>query len=73
MHPDRCDHVGVTLHASDGSFTSGPRHETIVLRRPSRVGHPEDADLALVAEIIRSGELTAEISAANNHDPDLEV
>ncbi len=30
-------------------------------------------DLALVADVVNSGVLTAEISAANNHDPDLEV
>jgi hypothetical protein len=33
----------------------------------------EAIDLALVAELVNSGLLTAEISAANNYDPDLEV
>lgn len=48
------------------------RSEKVLLRVPPGMD-PQDVDLALVAEIIRSGELKAEIDAANNFDPDFEV
>jgi hypothetical protein len=69
----QCDHVEVTMHATDDVTPKGPRHERVVLRMPPDVEHPENVDLATIAEIIRSGELTAEIDAANNYDPDLAV
>ncbi len=65
--------VGVTLHASDNATPREPRHERIFLRVPPNAEHPENVDLAAVAEIINSGVLTAEIDAANNYDPDLAV
>ncbi len=68
-----CDHDQVTVHASDDTLSSGPRHERIALRVPPGVEHPENVDLELIASIIGGGELTAEIDAANNHDPDLAV
>ncbi len=63
----------MTVHASDDTLSSGPRHERIALRVPPGVEHPENVDLELIASIIGGGELTAEIDAANNHDPDLAV
>ena len=68
-----CDHGQVTVHASDDGPSNGLRYERIALRVPPGVAHPEDVDLGLIASIIASGELTAEIDAANNHDPDLAV
>lgn len=68
-----CDHVGVTMHATDNATPKGPRHERIVLRRPPHVEHPENVDLAAAIEILNSRELGDEIWAANNNDPDLEA
>ena len=53
----------------------GFRHRAVEPRRPpaEMIDDEESIDLAVVAEIVNSGVLTAEITAANNHDPDLEV
>ena len=53
----------------------GFRHRTVTLRRPPKemIVEEDSIDLALAADLVNSGVLTAEISAANNHDPDLEV
>ena len=50
-------------------------HRTVVLRRPPAhmIDDESMIDLSVVAELVNSGVLTEEISAANNHDPDLEV
>jgi hypothetical protein len=53
----------------------GFRHRTVTLRRPppEMIVDESSIDLALAASLVNSGVLTAEISAANNHDPNLEV
>ena len=71
--PPAGDDDHVTVHASDDGLSNGLRYERIALRVPPDVAHPEDVDLGLIASIIASGELTAEIDAANNHVPDLAV
>ena len=60
-------------HTTDDTASKRLRHERIVLRMPQRVEHPDNVDLVVVAEIIRSGDLTAEIDAANNYDPEYMV
>lgn len=70
-----CDHGGVRKGDPGERDSDGFQHRRVVLQRPpAEMIDDEDAiDLALVAELVNSGVLTAEISAANNHDPDLEV
>jgi hypothetical protein len=50
-------------------------HRTVTLRRPPdhMIDDESMIDLSVVAELVNSGVLTEEISAANNYDPDLEV
>ena len=69
-----CDHDRVS-RTSPTDDDDGFRHRTVELRRPpAGMIDDEDAiDLALVAQLVNSGVLTSEISAANEHDPDLEV
>jgi hypothetical protein len=66
-----CDHGQVSSSLDSDGF----RHRRVALRRPpaEMIDDEDSIDLALVAELVNSGVLTAEISAANNHDPDLEV
>jgi hypothetical protein len=70
-----CDHGRVSEGDASDRDSDGFRHRRVVLRRPSAemIDDEEAIDLALVAELVNSGLLTAEISAANNYDPDLEV
>jgi hypothetical protein len=66
-----CDHVQVSSTLDGDGFP----HRRVALRRPpaEMIDDEDSIDLSLVAELVNSGVLTAEISAANNHDPDLEV
>ena len=54
--------------------TDDAGHRTVELRRPpaEMMDDEGSVDLAVVAELVHSGGLTAKISAANNHEPDLE-
>jgi hypothetical protein len=64
--------TSMTIHASDETGPRLPR-EPVLLRRPADPDRHDTVDLEDIAAIIRSGVLTAEIDAANNHDPDLAV
>ncbi len=50
-----------------------PRYVCLPLQAPPHVDHPEDVDIAVALEIFNSTELSEEIWAANNHDPDFQT